>query len=326
MKTRKLLIILLIINSLFITSMSSVTAIEENETINDGVNDVIDQYEEVITEHEDVEIGNIDITEVTYSRQDEQVTLSLKVNDNYVIEDRGKLSDLSFLGFTLGAEEFPEDFNLDTVGYIFMLVTEEETYQIAYVNNECQLIYYSDFEAVNISDSDFFVDNNKLTINFEFRAANETYNPQNISVVTVYAKMDITDFENGEDDTGDAFALLMDVVPNPELIIMDALASNLGTVGSPVEFEGEALFGQPPYIYHWDFGDDETSDEQNPTHIYTEPGIYEYTFTVTDNSDAVESYTDEIEIVAEDDNGTPGFEFIIAITAIGLIFLWKRKH
>lgn len=34
--------------------------------------------------------------------------------------------------------------------------------------------------------------------------------------------------------------------------------------------------------YHWDFGDGATSGEQNPTHVYDEPGIYQVSLTASD--------------------------------------------
>jgi C1A family cysteine protease len=51
-----------------------------------------------------------------------------------------------------------------------------------------------------------------------------------------------------------------------------------------VEFIGSALqySGTPPYSYHWDFGDGYNSNQQNPTHKYTEYGNYLATLTVTD--------------------------------------------
>jgi len=35
-----------------------------------------------------------------------------------------------------------------------------------------------------------------------------------------------------------------------------------------------------PVAWHWDFGDGETSDEQNPDHVYQQPGIYPVNLTV----------------------------------------------
>jgi PKD repeat protein len=33
--------------------------------------------------------------------------------------------------------------------------------------------------------------------------------------------------------------------------------------------------------WHWDFGDDTTSDEQNPVHLYASEGLYDVSLTVT---------------------------------------------
>jgi outer membrane protein assembly factor BamB len=62
-----------------------------------------------------------------------------------------------------------------------------------------------------------------------------------------------------------------------------------GLIDEPVQFNGDATGGHQPYFWHWDFGDDETSDEQNPTHIYTNPGNYTASLTVTDNEHDISS-------------------------------------
>ena len=49
-----------------------------------------------------------------------------------------------------------------------------------------------------------------------------------------------------------------------------------------VFFRGHAVGGFSPYAYHWDFGDGETSEEQNPIHNYDATGTYIATITVTD--------------------------------------------
>lgn len=56
-----------------------------------------------------------------------------------------------------------------------------------------------------------------------------------------------------------------------------------GLVDVELEFNGVPIGGVPPYDYYWDFGDGETSDEQNPEHIYTSPGIYDVVLTITDD-------------------------------------------
>jgi len=180
---------------------------------------------------------------------------------------------------------------------------------------------------VNLSDSDFSVENEVLTVSFELKTSNETY--KDLSGATTFMKIDWlsipTDPDANIDDIDEIFVYLMDTAPDLPLMV-DAYATSPAEVGLAVEFEGSPYFGQLPYEFHWDFGDESTSTEQNPTHIYDEPGIYDYTFTVTDSSDTSESDTYEIEILEGDTNDTPGFEFIIAIMAIGFIFLWKKKR
>lgn len=62
----------------------------------------------------------------------------------------------------------------------------------------------------------------------------------------------------------------------------DANGPYYGFTNEPVNFSGYAVYGYPPYSWHWDFGDGNTSDSQNPSHIYNSPGKYNVSLTVTD--------------------------------------------
>jgi outer membrane protein assembly factor BamB len=62
-------------------------------------------------------------------------------------------------------------------------------------------------------------------------------------------------------------------------------------INQPVQFKGSSSGGYSPHSYHWDFGDSHTSDEQNPTHIYANPGNYTVILTVTDNTSNTSSDT-----------------------------------
>jgi len=68
------------------------------------------------------------------------------------------------------------------------------------------------------------------------------------------------------------------------IIEADANGPYYGLINEKVNFSGYALYGYKPYSWHWDFGDDHTSDEQNPSHVYDNPGNYTVTLTVTDKS------------------------------------------
>jgi hypothetical protein len=72
-----------------------------------------------------------------------------------------------------------------------------------------------------------------------------------------------------------------DETPPPALVI-DAGGPYEGVVGKSIGFIGTVEGGIPPYSFHWDFGDENNSNEQSPNHIYTTAGLFEVEFTVTD--------------------------------------------
>jgi len=311
-------------------STLSVVAIEENKTISDPAGDVFTsdflgfgETEDIVyvSEHSDIDVKNIDIREITYIRQDKDVTLTLKVDGE--IENRGNMEDIPNFGL--------EEIDINVVEYKIGLGTSNESYVISYVNEKCQLNYYYDDETVNLSEGEWYIDNkDTLVISFELKSNDETY--EYLEVTTTFTKMNISIFTMDPEDLEDLegfVVLLMDIAPNPPLEVFASTAhgTTIGTVGKNIQFNGSAYFGEggPPYTYKWDFGDGETSTEKNPTHIYEKAGDYEYNLTVTDSSGAKESSYGEINIIAGEDNGTPGFELIIVIAAIGLFLLWKRR-
>jgi len=66
-------------------------------------------------------------------------------------------------------------------------------------------------------------------------------------------------------------------------IIVNAHGPYSGYYQQPIQFTGTTYGGIPPYSYHWDFGDGQTSTVQNPTHTYSSVGNFTATFTVTDS-------------------------------------------
>ncbi|UCD13293.1 MAG: PKD domain-containing protein [Thermoplasmatales archaeon] len=328
MKSGKILILAMVVSSILAVSIPSVMAIDEYKNITDGEGDVIDlNTGDVVEENQDVDVDNIDITELTYDREDKSVTFTLKVKGE--IENRGNISDmLLFSGYGDPGYDYSDivEFDIDSVGYIFGLVTSNETYHIVYVNEKCRLIYESTFASVNLTDDDFSVEDDTLSISFEVNSSEETYEDVLVSTMYLKLKFNLEDLDEGGDidDFEDLMSVLTDEAPNQPLEV-ESFAPNLGEVGISVKFEALALFGQPPHSFNWDFGDGLTSSEKNPTHAYDKPGEYEWILTVTDNSGASVNNSGTIEIISTEENGTPGFELVIVIATIILILLWRRK-
>jgi PKD repeat protein len=65
------------------------------------------------------------------------------------------------------------------------------------------------------------------------------------------------------------------IYPTPEA---DFAVNPTGCAGQPVTFTSLDTNG---VSYFWDFGDGETSTDENPNHIFVNAGIYDVTFTVT---------------------------------------------
>ena len=63
----------------------------------------------------------------------------------------------------------------------------------------------------------------------------------------------------------------------------DAYGPYYGLINEPMQFNGYAFGGYPPFSWDWSFGDGGSSDEQNPLYTYTSAGNYSVSLTVTDS-------------------------------------------
>jgi hypothetical protein len=76
----------------------------------------------------------------------------------------------------------------------------------------------------------------------------------------------------------------MDMAPDESLYLAEITGDSSGKVGEKLDFFGNAYFGTEPYSYYWDFDDDSTSTDQNPSHKYSKEGQYSVKLIVTDNN------------------------------------------
>jgi len=75
--------------------------------------------------------------------------------------------------------------------------------------------------------------------------------------------------------------------------IADTGGSYTAEEGVTITFDGSGSYDPDGDVisYSWDFGDGQTSSEQNPTHMYTHDHTYPVTLTVTDDNSATDADT-----------------------------------
>jgi gliding motility-associated-like protein len=71
---------------------------------------------------------------------------------------------------------------------------------------------------------------------------------------------------------------IQNVIIEPPLPIASFIGEGKGCMPLVVEFENTSIYGES---FLWNFGDGDTSEEENPTHVYYESGTYNVTLTVT---------------------------------------------
>ncbi|WP_284683938.1 PKD domain-containing protein [Chondrinema litorale] len=115
---------------------------------------------------------------------------------------------------------------------------------------------------------------------------------------------------------------------------------DLQTCVYPTDIQFEATHDAGNYEYSWDFGDEDDSDAdlQNPSHTYTEPGIYNVSLTVTDldagcsstiTSTAlvqIQDFAGEIQRTGDEQGCAPfttSFENISNIISANQIITWE---
>jgi len=326
MKLMNLLIITMIVSSFILIATVSVKAV--NIDITDPSGDVAteDLYSNItaITYSPYVTIANLDIKEITFTRNSNTAVLTLEVYG--VIEGRGNMDDFSFQNPNMTA--------IDGIDYSLTLTSSNESYTVSYVNKSCQLMY-SDETTINLAPSDFSVAGNRFTVSFPLKSSDESNFSLDSEVI--YMKLSLP---TGNEGDSEIYIIITDLAPNTPLSVDDITTNvfDTGLVEEKIQFNGSVspLAGQPPYEYTWNFGDSSTpSHDTNPTHTYTKSGNYFYNFTVTDHSGASASSTGKI-IINQEGGGGGGLStqmilflavllIIIIVGAIVIVMIIRRR-
>jgi PKD repeat protein len=81
----------------------------------------------------------------------------------------------------------------------------------------------------------------------------------------------------------------INVSAGPALSANAGASPTSGQAPLTVNFTGTASGGRSPYTYYWTFGDGQSSNAQNPSHIYSAAGNFTSNLTVTDSASAIAS-------------------------------------
>ncbi len=112
------------------------------------------------------------------------------------------------------------------------------------------------------------------------------------TIINIYFKTQIIDVGDGNVDVSgsiwkpwppniDEDSVFIEGI---EQLLVDASGPYNGSICNPIQFEGLATGGVPPYSWNWDFGDGSTSNLQNPSYNFETDGEYQVNLTVNDDS------------------------------------------
>ena len=96
-------------------------------------------------------------------------------------------------------------------------------------------------------------------------------------------------------------------------------------VGTNLFFESDSTDSDGNVVsWYWEFGDNQTSTQRNPSHKYTKADTYVVTLTVMDDYGGRDTATYTVAVESSGGGGTPGFGLIVVCVALVMIVLGKR--
>lgn len=111
---------------------------------------------------------------------------------------------------------------------------------------------------------------------------------------TFTATLTVTDSNsNSSSDTVDITVFVSDLSVNA------TADTTLVEKNTAVSFTGSATGGSTPYSWNWDFGDGDSSTQQNPSHSYSSTGDFSVILTVTDDYGSTANDTIDITVYNE---------------------------
>lgn len=221
---------------------------------------------------------NIDIEYISYEKTDDNnVTVSLKVNSNGTIENRND--------FKNDNTATSSNFNKTIVYYVINIETNENSYVLNYTNKTC--------EINGETCSNYSIDESFLNISFHLDYENE-------SIVSMTGRSYKKMFERM--NTSKIFS---DYVPNEKIFTASISASKL-TVGRGeiIHFTANITdaigLTKPPYTISWDFGYKLQRQGLHVNHSYLSSGTYIVHSKVSDSSGFIATTECQVSVTNHD--------------------------
>ena len=247
------IIVIFLVAMFFLTTHSSIATNLRSQITNnylsqsDEVHIFYDSIGDVFDDDFDPhpEIKDIDIDYIVYTKTGKKLNLDIFMVDKLV-----KSTDIE-------------------LAILVSIYTSEQVYQIQYIysqlfeNITCSTLEH---EYIYVEITGF--NTKQITISFDL--INETEIYQDIFISTAKA------------DVAQTYAYT-DIYPNEEFLNVDISIEGEFKVGKTLSFSSFVSNGTPPYTYEWVFGDNDSSTEQNPIHIYDCPGEYRVVLYVVDS-------------------------------------------
>ena len=136
-------------------------------------------------------------------------------------------------------------------------------------------------ETIFFNSSSFDVDGTLENWSWDFGDGTTGYGDRVTHVFYGIQTYSVTLTVLDDDGASGSFTMNIQVLPSP--VSADAGGPYTGMAGTAILFSGNASGGVPPYLFEWDFGDGNTSTEQNPQHVYRETGTYTIHLYATDH-------------------------------------------
>ncbi|MHA1681184.1 MAG: PKD domain-containing protein [Promethearchaeota archaeon] len=162
---------------------------------------------------------------------------------------------------------------------------------IVYVNVSPIADFYANVTLLTTGGNVLFTFNGSLgnapaTLEWDFgdgSANSSLQNPTHQYVVSNNYSVTLTVIDNDNETSVVVLTDYIQVVP--DLLPVADFSTNVTIVrpGDAIQFQFNGSFGNLPTTFLWDFGDNTTSTLQEPLKIYTIPGLYNISLTVTDN-------------------------------------------